>query len=124
MTFDDYANLFKALSEPVRLRIVSLLLRRGELCVCDIVDALELPQSVVSRHLAYLRNNNLVETRREGVWVYYQLLLKTETLGTEALETDTFTQQLLELFRVHAEQEPNLQHDLDKLSKLSGRSCS
>lgn len=119
MIFDDYVNLFKALSEPVRLRIVSLLLRRGELCVCDIVDALELPQSVVSRHLAYLRNNNLVETRREGVWVYYQLLLKTK-----ALETDTFTQQLLELFRVHAEQEPNLQHDLDKLSKLSGRSCS
>ena len=123
MTFDDYANLFKALSESVRLRIVSLLLRRGELCVCDIVDALELSQSVVSRHLAYLRNNNLVETRREGVWVYYQLF-KAETLGTEALETDTFTQQLLELFRVHAEQAPNLQHDLDKLSKLSGRSCS
>jgi len=44
------------------------------LCVCDLVETLELSQSVVSRHLAYLRNNGLVSTRREGVWVYYRIV--------------------------------------------------
>ena len=67
------AGLFKAFSEPVRLRIVSLLLDKGELCVCDLVSTLSLSQGVVSRHLAYLRNSGLVSTRREGVWVYYRV---------------------------------------------------
>ena len=62
----EFAALFKALSEPVRLRIIYMMLQRGELCVCDIVDSLELSQSVVSRHLAYLRNGGLVSTRRDG----------------------------------------------------------
>jgi len=70
----QFAALFKALSEPVRLRIIYVMLQRGELCVCDIVDSLELSQSVVSRHLAYLRNNGLVSTRRDGVWIYYELV--------------------------------------------------
>ena len=71
MNTESLAALFKTLSEPVRLRIIYLLLASGELCVCDLVDTLGLSQSVVSRHLAYLRNNGLVSTRREGVWVYY-----------------------------------------------------
>jgi len=71
MNTESLAAMFKTLSEPVRLRITYLLLEQGELCVCDLVETLELSQSVVSRHLAYLRNNGLVSTRREGVWVYY-----------------------------------------------------
>jgi len=67
------ASIFKSLSEPVRLRILSLLMESEEICVCELVDTLELPQSVVSRHLAYLRNNNLVTAKREGAWMYYQL---------------------------------------------------
>jgi len=74
MNTESLAALFKTLSEPVRLRIVYLLLESGELCVCDLVDTLELSQSVVSRHLAYLRNNGLVTTRREGVWVFYRIV--------------------------------------------------
>lgn len=74
MNTESLAAIFKTLSEPVRLRIVYLLLESGELCVCDLVDTLGLSQSVVSRHLAYLRNNGLVSTRREGVWVYYQIV--------------------------------------------------
>ena len=66
-------NLFKSLSEPVRLRIMSLLLEQGELCVCELVDSLELSQSVVSRHLAYLRNNQLVSAKRGGAWMYYKI---------------------------------------------------
>nr|HXK57067.1 metalloregulator ArsR/SmtB family transcription factor [Gammaproteobacteria bacterium] len=49
------ARLFKALSDETRLRILCLLLE-GELCVCDIMAVLQLPQSTVSRHLAYLKN--------------------------------------------------------------------
>jgi len=74
MDTGSLAALFKTLSEPVRLRIVYLLLKEGELCVCDLVETLELSQSVVSRHLAYLRNNGLVSARREGVWVYYRVV--------------------------------------------------
>lgn len=73
MDTETLANLFKALSEPIRLRILVLLLNKGELCVCDLVDTLALSQSVTSRHLAYLRNNDIVTARREGVWMYYQL---------------------------------------------------
>jgi len=73
MNTEDYAQFFKCLSEPVRLRILFLLLKRGELCVCDLVESLEISQSVVSRHLAYLRNNSVLNSRREGAWVYYTL---------------------------------------------------
>ena len=73
------ANLFKAFSEPIRLRILVLLLAKGELCVCDLVETLALSQSVTSRHLAYLRNNDIVTARREGVWMYYQLTTYAQT---------------------------------------------
>jgi len=70
---ESRAALFKALSEPARLRIVALLLHAGECCVCDLVEVLELPQSMVSRHLAYLRNAGVVAARREGAWMFYRL---------------------------------------------------
>ena len=66
------AQLFKALSDETRLRILALL-SAGELCVCDLMAVLDLPQSTVSRHLAYLRHAGLVEDRRRGVWMYYRL---------------------------------------------------
>jgi ArsR family transcriptional regulator len=64
-------KIFKALSDRTRLRIVTLLLEHGELCVCDIIAALEIPQSTASRHLSVLRNAGLVEGERRGVWMYY-----------------------------------------------------
>jgi ArsR family transcriptional regulator len=67
------AQIFKALSDETRLRIMSLLITGQELCVCDIIAALDLPQSTVSRHLAYLRNSNLLEDRRQGIWMYYRI---------------------------------------------------
>lgn len=66
------ARMFKALSDETRLRIICLLLE-GELCVCDIMAVLQLPQSTVSRHLAYLKNSGWVDDRRCGVWMYYSL---------------------------------------------------
>ena len=67
------AHIFKALGDETRLRIMALLLNKQELCVCDIMAALDLPQSTVSRHLSYLRNTGLVDDRRQGVWMYYKI---------------------------------------------------
>lgn len=64
--------LFKALGDVTRLRILGLLVN-GEVCVCHIYESLKIPQSKASRHLAYLRRSELVETRRAGLWVYYRL---------------------------------------------------
>ena len=64
--------LFKALADDTRLRILGLLLT-GEVCVCDIHEALKISQPKASRHLAYLRRLGLVETRREGLWIHYRL---------------------------------------------------
>jgi len=64
--------LFRAMSDPTRLAILRLL-DPGELCVCDIVAALRVPQPKASRHLAYLRRSGLVEARRDGQWSYYRL---------------------------------------------------
>ena len=71
-SLDNPVQIFKALGEENRLRILNLL-RHGELCVCDIMEVLQLPQSTASRHLAYLRNAGWVNARRGGKWIYYSL---------------------------------------------------
>jgi ArsR family transcriptional regulator, arsenate/arsenite/antimonite-responsive transcriptional repressor len=68
----DLAGQFHALSDETRVRIVDLL-REGELCVCEVTEALELSQSLLSFHLKVLREAGLVRDRREGRWVYYAL---------------------------------------------------
>jgi len=67
------STLFKALSDETRLQMLALLLRRGELCVCDVVGALGITQSKASRHLRYLAHAGLVCDRRNAVWVYYRV---------------------------------------------------
>jgi ArsR family transcriptional regulator len=67
------AALLGAIAHPKRLAIVSALARR-ELCVCELVDALGLPQPLVSHHLAALRGAGLVRDRRDAHWVYYSLV--------------------------------------------------
>ncbi|MEJ2270683.1 MAG: metalloregulator ArsR/SmtB family transcription factor [Desulfobulbaceae bacterium] len=67
------AQIFKALGDETRLRIMALLVNDQELCVCDIMAALEMPQSTISRHLSYLRNAGLVDDRRQGIWMYYRI---------------------------------------------------
>jgi len=69
----SHVQLFKTLADETRLRIVMLLYTEGELCVCDIIAALLLPQSTVSRHLAYLKKTTTVIDRREGLWIYYSI---------------------------------------------------
>lgn len=79
------AHTFKALSDPIRLRIVLLLQAEGELCVCDLMAVLKLPQSTVSRHLAYLKRSYWVDGRRDGVWMHYQLRQERCRLRDELL---------------------------------------
>jgi ArsR family transcriptional regulator len=76
------AQIFKALSDETRLRIMALLLGEEELCVCDIMAALDLPQSTVSRHLSYLRNAGLVDDRRQGIWMHYTINREKREHGT------------------------------------------
>jgi DNA-binding transcriptional ArsR family regulator len=70
-------GIFKALADGTRLRILNLLLQE-DACVCEVGSALGLPQPLVSRHLAYLRNAGLVLDHREGMRVRYSLILKDE----------------------------------------------
>lgn len=69
---ETLAERLKALSDPTRLRVVRLL-EHGELCVCDLMEALNLPQSKVSRHMSFLKKSGWVCSRRSGKWVYYHL---------------------------------------------------
>jgi len=68
----DVIKVFKALADPTRLRIV-LLLRRRELCVCELMFILEMEQSRVSRHMRVLREAGLAEDLREGRWIIYRV---------------------------------------------------
>lgn len=72
VALDDLDTLFKGFADPTRLRILNVL-AAGELCVCDVVDILRLPQPAISRHLAYLRRMGLVTATREGKFAHYRL---------------------------------------------------
>jgi ArsR family transcriptional regulator len=65
--------LFKCLSDETRLRCVTLLQKKGKLCVCELTAALNVSQPKISRHLAQLRQCGLLLDSREGQWVFYQI---------------------------------------------------
>lgn len=69
----DADSLFSALAHPLRLRALLLLQQEGELCVCELTHVLSVSQPMISRHLAQLRQAELVSDRRQGLWVYYRL---------------------------------------------------
>lgn len=68
----EILRILDALSDPVRLRLLRLL-RERELCVCELVDSLRIPQYAISRHLRSLRTLGLVAARRDGRWMHYRL---------------------------------------------------
>jgi len=95
---ENVLTIFKALSEETRLRIIKLL-EHGELCVCDIVTALDLIQPKVSFHLAVLKEAGFIKDRKQGKWVHYKiddsdifrrfLILSTlERISTETVVED------------------------------------
>lgn len=108
----ELETIFRALSDRTRLRILNLL-RGGELCVCDLVDVLEVPQPTASRHLAYLRKAGLALARKEGLWHYYRLSPGTSQLHEKLLECVA----TCEMF------DPELVADRKRLRTSSYRGC-
>lgn len=104
-------QMFRALGDETRLRILNLLQQR-ELCVCQIVDVLGLGQSKVSRHLAHLRGAGLVSDRREATWMYYSL---AEPQGP-------LHEQILKCIKLLAQEVPVADEDSRALEGLG--SCS
>jgi ArsR family transcriptional regulator, arsenate/arsenite/antimonite-responsive transcriptional repressor len=84
-TLDESVELFKAFADPVRLRLLNLI-AGGEICVCHLHEALDLPQSTVSRHLAYLRKRGLVVGRKDGLWVQYRLAKPARELHRKLID--------------------------------------
>ncbi|MDP2470380.1 MAG: metalloregulator ArsR/SmtB family transcription factor [Candidatus Palauibacterales bacterium] len=100
----DLARRFKALSEELRLQILAMLFRHEELCVCEVERFLGVSQSAASRHFRYLASAGLVESRREGQWVYYRV----------AAPVDEAHAALLEALRdlLHRVEVPSIGHEL------------
>ncbi len=72
----ELAAMFKALADPVRLRVLSAIAARagGEACVCDVSDGLDVTQPTISHHLKILRETGLVTSERRASWVYYRVV--------------------------------------------------
>lgn len=105
------AAVFKVLADPIRLRMMTLLAQTGELCVCQIVDALHEPQFKISRHLGELRKAGLVSARRQGTWMHYQLS-----------PAATMLQQSLHIFfRDCLKNHPQAKEDLKRLGESNCR---
>ncbi|MCL5104809.1 MAG: metalloregulator ArsR/SmtB family transcription factor [Armatimonadetes bacterium] len=66
-------EVFKALGDPTRIRIVQLLAQHGEVCVCKFVDDLGMNQPAISHHMAKLKQAGLLNARKEGQWIHYSL---------------------------------------------------
>ena len=98
----EYIQSFKALGDETRLRMMGLL-KYGELCVCDLMEILDLPQSTASRHLSYLKNSQWVVGRRCGKWMYYKL------------QPDLCSRHFHNSIIEHISTLPDLQKDYEKL---------
>src|ERR1043165_9270133 len=105
----EMETLFKALADATRLRILGLLIS-GEVCVCDIHEALKIPQPKASRHLAYLRRAGLDETRRNGLWI-------PSRLGPLA---DPVLAAIVQTVRHALTHVDSVQRDAERLQKRTG----
>jgi ArsR family transcriptional regulator, arsenate/arsenite/antimonite-responsive transcriptional repressor len=90
------AKGFKALGDPTRLRLLSLIAARagGEVCVCDLADPFEVTGPTISHHLRVLREAGLIDCERRGTWVYYWIIPRalaalSQLLDTSALPAST-----------------------------------
>ena len=109
----ELATIFKALSDEARLRILNLLFRTGELCVCDIESITGFTQTKVSRHLSYLRNAGLLDSRQQGLWMLYKI----------ADPKNDSHRQLLHSLRTILQSHPVAQRDTRELSKSIKKGC-
>ncbi len=112
---ETIASTFQSLEDETRLRVLALLLEEEELCVCDLMAALQLPQSTVSRHLSHLRNAGWLRVRREGVWIYYSIVKQPGPLQ----------QSLLPILRHFLRDAAVTKSDIERLRGLSrGNVCA
>lgn len=88
-------DLFKALADETRLLTVLLLREHQELCVCDLIEVLQLSQPKISRHLALLREVQVLQSRREGVWIYYRLNVALPTWALDVIDAGVVAQRQL-----------------------------
>lgn len=100
-------NLFKALADGTRLRLISLI-GESEVCVCFLVEILKTSQPKISRHLAYLRRAQIVVARREGKWMHYRL--------TDP--PDEHAARILREVRASLTKHPEFQRDREKLERV------
>lgn len=84
-----YLAVTKALSDPNRVRMLCAL-RAGELCVCQLIELLSLAPSTVSKHLSILNQAELIDSRKEGRWVYYRLPGKRSADVAARMTKETF----------------------------------
>jgi ArsR family transcriptional regulator len=86
----ELSRLFKAMADPVRLRLLSLIASHagGEACVCDLTDAFDLTAPTISHHLKVLRESGLITGERRGTWVYYRVHPEVLARLSAVLESD------------------------------------
>src|SRR3954449_9753498 len=92
----DLARGFKALGDPVRLRLLSLIAARAgaEVCVCDLTDAFAVTGPTISHHLRVLRAAGLIDCERRGTWVYYRIVPAALTALSQLLDASAVTSRL------------------------------
>lgn len=105
------SDLFQAIGEENRARLLNLLAQRGEICVCDLVRVLGAPQGRLSRHLAALRHAGLVTARRDGPRIFYALARPRSPLHRD----------LVRCIRAHFPEDETLSADLRTFDQLSRR---
>jgi ArsR family transcriptional regulator, arsenate/arsenite/antimonite-responsive transcriptional repressor len=105
----DYVNVFRALSDPNRIRIVKMLGER-ELCMCEVREMLNLSNSTVSKHLTILRDANLLLDSKDGKWVNFRLNDKSE---------QKFVRSVITLIKNSFKDDEAVQEDLKKLHKVN-----
>jgi ArsR family transcriptional regulator len=79
-------EVFRALADPVRLELLALIAAQGPICVCHLEEALQYKQPRISKHLGTLRKAGLVQSRREGTWVYYEVNEEMLDLATSFID--------------------------------------
>ena len=87
------ARGFKALGDPIRLRLLSLIAARagGEVCVCELTDAFDVTGPTISHHLRVLREAGLIDCERRGTWVYYWIIPSALSALSSLLDASTVT---------------------------------
>lgn len=115
---DNLEAVLKALSDETRRRIINLLYE-GELCVCDVMEVLQISQAKASRHLIYLKNAGLAKDRKVAQWAYYSLA-KDESLKF----IDSLVYNNLRKIELYSDDLINLKEWLGRKTQNCAASCS